>query len=92
LNGGWTLFLQPAYPLALQPRRVSRHYIVYFQWTGDLELAEVSTRLLPGASKNAPIATASSTTTRSPIDELRILIERGRDQPGVRCWNANAVL
>jgi hypothetical protein len=56
--------------------------IVYFQCTNDVELAEVSTRSLPGASRNAATATASSTKTMSPIDELRILIERGSRSRG----------
>jgi len=37
----------------------------------------VSTRPLPGASKNAATATASSTKTTNPMDEPRILIKRG---------------
>ena len=50
---------------------------VYFECTNGGELREVSFRPLPGASKNAAIATASSTKTTTPIDEPRILIERG---------------
>ena len=37
----------------------------------------MSIRPLPGASKNAATATASSTKTTNPMDEPRILIERG---------------
>ena len=50
---------------------------VYFECTNGGELREVSFRPLPGASKNAAIATASSIKTTTPIDEPRILIERG---------------
>ena len=59
------------------PEALSRDIAVYFERTNGGDLVEVSIRPLPGASKNAAIATANSTKTTSPIDEPRMLIERG---------------
>jgi hypothetical protein len=66
-------------------RRGLKCPVLYFHCTGVVE-PEVSMRRLPGASKNIEIATASSTRTRSPIAELRILTERGSGHVVTRLW------
>jgi hypothetical protein len=65
---------------------------VYFERPSGAEPTEVSFRPLPGASRNAATATASSNKAMSPIDDLRIGTERGcsREVTDTRCDYASS--